>query len=78
MLNIDKLIATCDTIQRRTIYAQGYAHTSSRIFDSCMRLFDCECPAQAVTLRVFFNAPVMRPGTVTIGRDGSLTCQLDN
>ena len=73
MINIDKLIENCDLLQRRTIYAKDCMHVSAKCFDACMRAFDRKTlPAEAVTFRVFFNTPVMKPGEATIHRDGRM------
>lgn len=71
-INIDGVIAACDTLQRRTIPTKGCMHSSVRCFDACMRAFDSKLPAEAVTFRIFLNAPVMKPGEATIHRDGCL------
>lgn len=72
-INIDKLIESCDTLERRTIYAEGCMHTSSRCFDTCMRAFDNKAlPANSITFKVFINAPVMKYGEATVYRDGRL------
>ena len=72
-INIDKLIEACDTLQRRTIGASGCMHSSSRCFDACMRAFDQKrLPAEAVTFRIFFNAPILKEGRASIHRDGSM------
>ena len=72
-IDIDKLLTACDTLERRTQYAEGCMHTSTMAFNACMRAFDTKAlPAEAVTFRIFFAAPVLRYGEATIGRDGSL------
>ena len=72
-INIPALIDSCDALQRRTIWKEGFMHSSSRCFDACMRLFDTKhAPAESVTFRVFFNAPVMKEGEATIHRDGRM------
>ena len=72
-INIEKLIEACDTLQRRTTYAKGCMHSSSKCFDACMRAFDKhDLPAEAVTFRIFLNAPVMKYGEATIHRDGRM------
>ena len=72
-INISRLIETCDQIQRATIYAgKEYIHASSRIFDACMRVFDTKPAANFITFNVYWNAPFMKPGTVTIHRDGTI------
>jgi len=72
-INIERLIEACDTLQRRTTYAEGCMHTSARCFDACMRAFDCKAlPAEAVTFRIFLNAPVLQYGEATIHRDGRM------
>ena len=76
-INIDRLISSCDDLQRRTIYAAGCMHSSARAFDACMRAFDrADLPAEAVTFRVFLNAPVMEYGEITIHRDGCMETRL--
>ena len=72
-INVSKLIESCDALQRRTIWKEGFMHSSCMCFDACMRLFDRKTlPAEAVTFRVFFNAPVMKQGEATIHRDGRM------
>ena len=72
-INIPALIDSCDTLQRRTIWKEGFMHSSARCFDACMRMFDRKnLPAQAVTFRVYFNAPVIKEGEATIYRDGHM------
>ena len=72
-INIDRLLDACAQLQRRTTYAAGCMHTSVRCFDACMRAFDrTDIPAEAVTFRIFLNAPIMRYGEATIHRDGSM------
>ena len=71
-IDILALIKACDTLQSRTTYAEGCMHTSARCFDACMRAFDSELPAEAVTFQIFINAPVMKQGEATIHRDGRL------
>ena len=71
-LNIERIIESCDTIQRRTCISDGCMHSSVRCFDACMRAFDCDLPAEAISFRIFINAPVMKYGEATIHRDGSM------
>lgn len=71
-INIDRLIESCDTLQRRTCTAEGCMSSSVRCFDACMRAFDNALPAQAITFRVFLNAPVMKYGEATIYMDGHM------
>ena len=72
-INIEKLIESCDKLQQRTIFARGYMHNSARCFDACMRAFDNKAlPANAITFKIFFNVPVMKPGEATIYRDGRM------
>lgn len=82
MVNLDiaKVAEACDTLAHRVLpFHEGCISGSARIFDASMRLFDDpRLPAEAVTYRVFYNAPVMAYGTATIHRDGRLTCQLDH
>ena len=69
--NTDEIIEACDKVARRcTMIAGGY-HGSAWLFDKVMRAFDFE-PCEAVTYEVYINAPVMRPGEITIHRDGNL------
>lgn len=70
-INYSKVAEACDFIQRHTIFHAGYMHSSVRAFDALMRSFDCTLPAEAVTFRIFLNAPVMAPGEITVHRDGS-------
>lgn len=71
-INIHGVIAACDTLQRRTVRADGCMHSSVRCFNACMRAFDCKLPAEAVTFRIYLNAPVMKYGEATIYRDGRM------
>lgn len=69
-LNIDGILNACDAVQRRTIYAEGYMHSCVRCFDACMRAFTGKPAAEAVTYKIYLNAPIMKPGEVTIHRNG--------
>lgn len=71
-IDIDRLIDSCDALQRRTTAEPGYMHSSCRCFDACMRAFDCRVPAEAITFSIFLNAPVLKPGEATIYRDGHM------
>lgn len=75
-INVDEIIKSCDKLQRRTLSLKGYAHGSCRFFNICMRAFDCSVPAEAVTFRVYINAPVMKEGEATIYRDGRLEMRI--
>lgn len=67
---LDNLLKSCDRVQRLTIPGEGYMHSSCRCFDACMRSFTGQLPARSVTFRVFFNAPVMKPGYAKFFSDG--------
>lgn len=69
--NTSAIIEACDKAAQRTITIAGKHHGSAWLFDQVMRAFDFP-PTEAVTYDVFINAPVMKPGTVTIYRDGSM------
>lgn len=71
---IDKLIKSCDTLQRRTTPAgPEYMASSVRCFDACMRAFDRQDSAvESITFRVYMNAPVSKPGFAKIHRDGRM------
>lgn len=72
-INIDKLIASCDSLAHKIVTIGGEHHGSSFIFNQCMRAFDCKAlPAEAITFSVFLNAPVMKDAEATIYRDGTL------
>lgn len=75
MLDIDAILKACDTLPRRVITIEGGYHGSTFLFDQCMRAFNANPPAEAITFSVFINAPVMKPGTATIHRDGQLEMQ---
>lgn len=76
-INIDRLIESCDALQRRTCYHDGCMHVSSKCFMACLRAFeDKALPAEAITFRVFLNVPVMRFGEATIHRDGSMEIRI--
>ena len=78
-MNINKLIESCETLQRRTLPEKGYMHSSVRCFDACMRAFDnSRLPAEAITFRIFFNYPVLREGRATIHRDGTMEMRTAN
>lgn len=68
--NTDNIITACDNIARHCTEIGDGRHGSAWLFDKVMRVFDFE-PTEAVTYRVYINAPVMSEGTVTIHRDGS-------
>ena len=76
-LNIVKVAAACDTLAHRIIAVGDEQHSerhgSPWLFDKCMRAFDCKLPAEAITISVFINAPVMQWGEATIDRGGNLT-----
>ena len=69
-LNIDGIYDACNAVQQRTIYAEGYMHSSVRCYDACMRAFTGRPAAEAITFKIFLNAPIMKPGEVTIHRNG--------
>lgn len=71
-INIDKLLDNCQLLQNRTTYAEGCMHSSVRCFDACMRAFDSKPSAEAVTFRIYLNAPIMAYGEATIHRDGRM------
>ena len=67
-----KILDACNSIHRRTIWADGYAHGTTRIFDACMRVFDREgLSAEAITFRVYLTDPLV-PGWARVHRDGTL------
>lgn len=72
-IDIQNLITACDLVARRCTEIAGTHHGSAWLFDRLMRYFEREQSARAVTIPVFINAPAMRKGKATIGRDGSLT-----
>lgn len=70
---IEKLLANCDELQRRTQYAEGCMHTSARCFDACMRAFDTDkAPANWIAFKIFLAAPVMQYGEARIYRNGHM------
>lgn len=71
-INIPKIIDSCDLLQHRTCYVKGCMHSSVRCFDSLMRAFTGKPAAEAVTFKIFLNAPIMGYGEATIHRDGSM------
>ncbi len=73
---IDKLLESCDELQRRTIWKEGCMHNGARCFDACMRVFDCETPANWIEFDVFFNAPMMLAGRARIYSDGHMEMRL--
>ena len=68
----------CDFLYHNTISHEGCMHSGPRAFDACMRSFDCRIPADAVTFRVFLNAPVMALGEITIHRNGFFEVRRDH
>lgn len=69
---IDKLIKSCDELQRRTTPAgPEYMASSTRCFDACMRAFEGSA-VEAITFRIYLNAPVSKPGFAKIYRDGRM------
>lgn len=78
-MNIDKIDQASRTLAHRVqAFHDGCISGEVRIFNACMRMFDATPPAQAVTFRVFYGAPVMQYGTATIDSSGNLICQLDH
>ena len=77
-INYAEVAKACDFLYHNTIPAAGCMHSSTRAFDSCMRSFDCRVPAEAVTFRVYLNAPVMAKGEITIHRDGHFEVRRDH
>ena len=69
-VHLNGVLNACDAVQRRTVYAEGCMHNSAKCFDACMRAFSGKLAAESITFKVFFNAPVMRLGEVTIHRNG--------
>lgn len=70
-INTIEIINSCDTVARRCIEIAGTRHGGAWLFDKLMRTFSFDA-VESVTFEVYINAPVMRKGTATIGRDGSL------
>lgn len=72
--SISNLLNSCDLLQNRTIEAgREYMHSSSQCFNACMRQFDrASNAAEAITFRIFLNAPVMMEGRARIFRDGTM------
>lgn len=77
---IDNLLASCATLERRTLYAgRDYMHSSVRCFNACMRAFDSKTlPAEAVTFNVWLTYPVDRPGLATISKDGTMVLRVNH
>ena len=69
--NTQGILADCDKVARRCTTIAGGYHGSAWLFNQVMRAFDFP-PTEAVTYEVFINAPVMKPGEVTIHRDGHM------
>ena len=74
--NIDKLLDNCQLLQNRTIYAEGCMHSSTRCFDACMRAFDAKVPAQSITFKIYFNAPILAESEATFYRAGRMEMKL--
>ena len=72
-INTDKLITSCDILQKYTVLKEGCLHSSVKAFDACMRAFDRDVlPAEAITFRVYLAAPVDSYGEATFYRDGRM------
>ena len=72
-INTDKLITSCDILQKHTVLKEGCLHSSVKAFDACMRAFDRDVlPAEAITFRVYLAAPVDSHGEATFYRDGRM------
>ena len=71
-LDILAMIDASDKVARRCIEICGAHHGSAWLLSKSVRFFEREQAAQAVTIPVYINAPVMRPGEATIHRDGRL------
>lgn len=70
--NILKIFEATDKVAQRCIKIAGTQHGSVWLADKLIRFFDKEQAAESITFEVFFNAPVMKAGEVTIHRDGSM------
>ena len=73
--NTAAIIEACDMLGHRTVEIGGARHGGAWLFDKVMRAFDFPA-TESVTYEVYFNAPVMKPGTVTIHRDGRMECEV--
>lgn len=73
---IQTLIDSCDKIEQRTIYHDGCAHKSYKLFDACMRAFDSKLPPNWIEFLIFLNAPIMKPGIARIYRDGHMEMRI--
>lgn len=73
-INTDKLITSCDILQKYTVpFVDGCLHSSVKAFDACMRAFDRDIlPAEAITFKVYLAAPVDSYGEATFYRDGRM------
>lgn len=71
-INVDELIKTCDKLSHRCTSICNTHHGSAWLFDKLMRYFESEPCADAVTLPIFINAPIMECGVATIHRNGLL------
>lgn len=74
MKNMDILgiIEASDKIAHRCITICDTYHGSAWLTDKVIRFFERERCANAITIPVYINSPVMRPGYATIYRDGTL------
>lgn len=76
-INLEALYTATKTLERRiTADHPDCISSASRIFDCCMRAFDCEPQALSVTFRVYYANIGL--GTATIDLNGNLICQLDH
>ena len=74
MINTTELIKTCEKIANRCIEIADTQHGSVWLFDKVMRYFDAEPSAEAITISVTYNTPLLGcKGEATIHRDGFLT-----
>lgn len=71
-INIDGVIKASETLYGRIIKIEGTKHGAARIFNQCMRAFDRQLGAEAITFSVYLNAPIMAAGFATIHKDGRL------
>lgn len=77
-INLDSLYTASKTLALRVTadHPESCISGAARIFDACMRAFDCSPQAVSVTFHVHYAN--IGFGTATIDLNGNLICQLDH
>lgn len=70
-VNVDKLLTNCDRAQQITTDLY-----SVRLFNAVMRaMATADSAVHSISYNCFLNVPVMRPGVITLYRDGRMVTQ---